>query len=238
MNKISVVLAGMFALAGSIALAAAPSAGSSGGSAGGGGSSGSSSSGSSSSGGGSSSSGGSGGGGGSRGGGGGGFHGGGGGGYSASHGGSGYGGGAGGSHGYDGGTHSAAAAAGWARSGGGNSARAFASGANGAPPRAVELRNHAAARAIEAATHGPHPPRPNGPPRHPVPHRPGGPVQQVTRDATSARCEGNLDCALWSRPDLYCMDNPADYYANAVESIRCPHPRRIEINQRTGQPTP
>jgi hypothetical protein len=216
MNKISVILPVMFALAASVALATTPSGGSSGGGGG------------SSSGGGGGAHGGGGGGGSS--GGGSGAHGGGGGGGGA-HGGS-YGSGGGAGHGNGGGTHSSAAATGWAHSSSyGN--RGIPSGANGAPYRAVELRSHAAARAIAVADHKPHPPvGPNGRPRPDHPHRPFEHVNY-----SSVTCNGNVDCALWGRPDLYCMAYPSDYVPNANDGNRwCPHPERLEINQRTGLP--
>jgi hypothetical protein len=216
MNKISVILAGMLALAGTVALATTPGGGGSSSGGGGGGYSG---------GGGGSSGGG---GGGSSGGGGGGSHGGGGGGSSGgggAHGGGGYAGGYGG-----GGTHSAAAAAGWAHSGGASGTRGFASGAVSAPHMAAELHSHAAARAVEMANHRPHPPLPTRP-AHPHGSR-------YERVAHFRPCDGNIDCALWSGPDLYCADYPSDYLPTANGSKRCPHPRRTEIDQRTGLPVP
>jgi hypothetical protein len=231
MNKISVILTSMFALAGSVAVATSPNATSSGGGGysggGGGGSSGGGGSGAHGGGGGSSSGGG---GGGAHGGGGGSSSGGGGGGHS----GGGGSGGGGGGHGYGGQSHSSAAAAGWTHGGAANGNRGIPSGANGTPYRAVELRSHAAARATIVADHTPHPPRPNGP----RPNRPLRPYQHVIY---SVRCAGNIDCALWSNPDPYCTDNLSEYRPIANGDIgdyneRCPHPQRLEINQRSGIP--
>jgi hypothetical protein len=135
-------------------------------------------------------------------------------------------GGGGGAHGagssYGGGTHSSAAAAGWAHSSGAYGTRGIPFGANSAPQRVVELRSHAAARATAVGDYKPRPPRPNGP-------RPAHPHQPSARYANSVRCEGNVDCALWGRADLYCVDYPLD-------DNRCPHPQRLEINQPASLP--
>ena len=136
--------------------------------------------------------------------------------------------GGGGAHGGTGGggTHSSATAAGWAHSSGSAGSRGAYPGANGSSHMAVELRSHAAARAIAVAEHKPHP---NGPhPGHP--HRPH---EHGTR---SAACGGDVDCALWSRADLYCAADPEDYDRAGNDGNRCPHPQRLEIDQRTGLP--
>ncbi|HEY6454203.1 MAG TPA: hypothetical protein VIY90_02870 [Steroidobacteraceae bacterium] len=225
MNKFSVILTGMFAVATSIALATTPGTGSSGG---GGGYSGA---GASSGGGGSST------GGGSHGGGGGGGHGGGGGGHGGGGGGGAHGGsfgGGGGGHGYGGGTHSSAAAAGWAHGSSAHGSRGISSGAPSASYRAVQLRSHAAARAIAVANHKPHPGGPIGRPRpgHPRQHQP---YEQVFNSIVG--CAGNVDCALWGRGDLYCVDYPSDYPSNANDGTwSCPHSQRLEIDPRTGLP--
>jgi hypothetical protein len=98
---------------------------------------------------------------------------------------------------------------------------------------AAELHSHAAVRAIEAANNRPHPPRPNLPPR---PARPNPP--QYEHVAHFRPCYGNIDCALWDTPDVYCANYASDYLPGADDSKRCPHARRIKIDQRTGLPEP
>jgi hypothetical protein len=99
---------------------------------------------------------------------------------------------------------------------------------------AAELHSHAAVRAIEAANHRPHPPRPI------LLKRPGPPqTPQYAHVGHFRSCGGNLDCGLWRTPDVYCMNyvsvetEPQSFVDN-----RCPYPRRIKIDPRTGLPVP